>query len=199
MRLSAIILAAGASRRLGYNKLCLRIDGEPVIRRTVRIFMDAGIEEITVVTGHERERIEGELAGMPVDFAHNPRHEDGMSASIKAAMATIGRSDLILVHLGDKPLIGHDTIRRVIEAGNGHKGIVLPSYRGQKGHPVLVDVRRYLAEIKAITGEGGLRALLAEKEGDILLVEGDEGSILDLDTEDDLNVLRRRGYDIEKG
>jgi molybdenum cofactor cytidylyltransferase len=200
MRLSTIILAAGASKRLGYNKLCVRIDGESVIRRTVRTFMEAGMKEITVVTGHERERIKGELAGMPVTFAHNPRHEDGMSASIKAAMAAVTRSDLILVHLGDKPLVDHDTIRRVVEAVNGHEGgIVLPSYQGQKGHPVLVDVRRHLAGIKALAGEGGLRTLLAEKKEDILFVEGNEGSILDLDTEDDLNALRRRGYNIEKG
>jgi len=200
MRLSTIILAAGASRRLGCNKLCVRVNGVSVIRKTVRVFMEAGINEITVVTGFERERIEGELADMPVLFAHNPRHEDGMSASIKAAMAAISLADMVLIHLGDKPLVTRDTIKRVLNAGSVQTGgIVVPLYDGQNGHPVLVDMRKHLAGIRAIAGEGGLRALLAEKSKDILFVEGDEGSTLDLDTEDDLNVLRRRGYTVEKG
>ena len=199
MQLSTIILAAGASRRLGYNKLCVRLNGESVIRTTVRVFMEAGIREITVVTGFEKERIEEELAGMPVLFAHNPHHEDGMSASIKAAMAAISLAEMVLIHLGDKPLVTHDTIKRVLNAGSAQTGgIVVPRYRGQNGHPVLVETRRHLAGIRAITGEGGLRALLSEKSKDVLFVEGDEGSILDVDTEHDLNVLRRRGYTVEK-
>ena len=199
MQLSTIVLAAGASRRLGYNKLCIRVNGESVIRRTVRLFMEAGMKEIIVVTGYERERIEKELADMPVLFAHNPRHEDGMSASIKAAMTAITASEMVLIHLGDKPLVTRDTIERVLNAGNSATGgIVVPSYKGQNGHPVLVETRKHLAGMRAITGEGGLRSLLAEKSKDILFVEGDEGSVLDLDTEDDLNVLRRRGYTVEK-
>jgi molybdenum cofactor cytidylyltransferase len=200
LRLSTIILAAGASRRLGYNKLCVRIDGEAVIRRTVRLFMEAGAGEITVVTGHERERVEEELTGLPVAFAHNPRHEDGMSASIKVAAAVMSRSDLVLFHLGDKPLVGRDTIERVLRTADGREGsIVVPVYQGTKGHPVLIDMRKHLSAVRAVEGEGGLRDVVAENALDVVLVEADEGATFDLDTEDDMNTLRRRGYTIEKG
>jgi molybdenum cofactor cytidylyltransferase len=200
LRLSTVILAAGASKRLGYNKLCVRIDGEAVIRRTVRLFMEAGTGAITVVTGNERERIEAELAGLPVAFVHNPRHEDGMAASIKAATAAISGSDLVLFHLGDKPFVTRETIERVVGGHGPHEGgIIVPVYQGVKGHPVLIDVRKHLAAAQAVSGEGGLRDVVAENAGDVLFVEADEGAVLDLDTEDDMTLLRRRGYTIEKG
>ncbi len=199
LRLSTVILAAGASKRLGYNKLSVRIEGEAVIRRTVRLFMEARAGEITVVTGRDRERVVSELAGLPVAFAHNPRPEDGMSASIRAAIEVISASQLVLFHLGDKPFVTRDTIRRVLEAGERHEGgIVVPVHEGIKGHPVLIDVRKHLAAVNAVKGEGGLRELVAGHIADTLFVEVDEGSILDLDTEDDITDLRRRGYAIEK-
>jgi molybdenum cofactor cytidylyltransferase len=123
-----------------------------------------------------------------------------MSASIKAAIDTISRSDLVLFHLGDKPLVMVDTIERVLrEREKAKKGIVVPVHREIKGHPVLIDVRKHLAAVKAVAGEGGLRDVIAQNIDDVLFVEGDEGSILDLDTEDDIILLQRRGYTIEKG
>ena len=136
-----VILAAGASRRLGFNKLCVRVDGEAVIRKTVRFFVEAGIGEVVVVTGFERERVERELAGLPVSFVHNARHEDGMSASIKAALPIIARSDSVFFHLGDKPFV-EGRHRRPSHGGVRRRGPF--DHRlgpwGTKGHPVLVDM-----------------------------------------------------------
>jgi molybdenum cofactor cytidylyltransferase len=200
LRLSVVILAAGASKRLGYNKLSVRIDGEAVIRRTVRLFAETRIGEITVVTGYEREKVVAELSGLPTAFVHNPRPEDGMSASIRAAIGVISASDLVLFHLGDKPFVSPDTVKRVLEAGEGRDGgIVVPVHGGIKGHPVLIDVRKHLAALAGVKGEGGLREMIAGRGADVLFVEGDEGSILDLDTEDDLTALQRRGHKVEKG
>jgi molybdenum cofactor cytidylyltransferase len=200
LRLSTVILAAGASRRLGYNKLCVRVDGEAVIRKTVRLFIEGGTGEITVVTGHERERIEGELIGFPVAFAHNPKPEEGMSSSIKAAMPTICASDLVLFHLGDKPLVTRDALRQVLQAyDEGRGSVVVAVHQGIKGHPVLIDIRKHLSSIRAVEGEGGLRGVVTQNSSDVCCVEAGEGAILDIDTEDDMNFLRRRGYTIEKG
>jgi molybdenum cofactor cytidylyltransferase len=200
LRLSTVILAAGASKRLGYNKLCVRIDGETVIRKTVRLFMEAGTGGITVVTGHERERIEGELIGFPVGFAHNPRPEEGMSSSIRAALPAISASDLVLFHLGDKPFVTRNTIEWVLRAyDEGRGSIVVAVHEGAKGHPVLIDMKKHLSSVRGVEGEGGLRNVVAENGEDVCFVETDEGAILDLDTEDDMNFLRRRGYTIEKG
>ncbi len=141
LKSSAVILAAGASRRLGYNKLCLRVNGEAVIRKTVRFFVEAEIGEVAVVTGFERERVERELADLPVSFFYNERHEDGMSASIKAALPIISRSDRVFFHLGDKPFVEGDIIARVMGAYEaGQYSIIVPVHGGTKGHPVLVDM-----------------------------------------------------------
>ena len=197
---SAVILAAGASRRLGYNKLCLRLNGEAVIRRTVRFFVEADIGEVAVVTGFEGERIERELDGLPVTFFHNERHEDGMSASIRAALPIISRSDRVFFHLGDKPFVEGDIITRIVGAyESGHHSIVVPVHEGVKGHPVLVDMTRHRGSMGSVRGEGGLRDFIEAHRPDVHFLEAGIGTILDLDTEEDVESLRRRGYTIEKG
>jgi len=195
-----VILAAGASRRLGFNKLCIRINGEVVIRRTVRLFLEAGTGEIVVVTGFEREKIEEELKGLPVAFAVNERHEEGMSASVKAALPLIRHADAALFHLGDKPFVEPETIARLVRAYEAKKGsIIVPVHEGIKGHPVLLDMRRHLAAVSAVEGEWGLRDVIAAAGADVCCVEGGEGSLLDLDTDEDIAYLEGRGYTIEKG
>ena len=199
LKSSAVILAAGASRRLGYNKLCLRVDGEAVIRKTVRFFLEAEVGEVAVVTGFERERIEHELAGLPVSFFHNERHEDGMSASIKAALPILSRSDRVFFHLGDKPFVEGDIIDGVTAAyETGRYSIIVPVHEGIKGHPVLVNMRRHLRAVRMIKGEGGLRDFIEAHRPDVYFLEAGIGAILDLDTEEDVKSLRRRGYAIEE-
>ena len=200
LRTSIVILAAGASRRLGFNKLCVRVDGETVIRKTTRFFVEAGVGEVTVVTGFERERIERELAGLPVAFVHNPRHTDGMSASIKAALPVIARSDLVFFHLGDKPFVEPGIVQRLLEKhGEGAHSIIVSTHQGVKGHPVLIDMRKHLPAVSAVKREGGLRDVIEGEGAAVAFLEGGEGVVLDLDTEADLNFLKRRGHTIEKG
>jgi molybdenum cofactor cytidylyltransferase len=200
LRTSTVILAAGASKRLGFNKLCVRVDGEAVVRRTVRLFAEARAGEIIVVTGFERERVEQELAGLPVSFAHNPRPEDGMSASIKAALPAIERSDLVFFHLGDKPFVDSGVVGLLLARhAEGDCSIVVASCAGAKGHPVLVDMRKHRAAVSAVSGEWGLRDIVEESGCDAAFVEAGEGALLDLDTEADIDILRRRGHTIEKG
>lgn len=200
VRTSTVILAAGASKRLGFNKLCVRVDGEAVIRKTTRFFVEAGAGEIVVVTGFEHERIEQELVGLPVTFAHNPRHEDGMSASIKAALPIIVRSDLVFFHLGDKPFLEPGIVQRLIEKhGEGIYSIIVSAHEGLKGHPVLVDMRKHLPAVSMVSGEWGLREVVEGSGADVVFLEAGEGVLLDLDTEADMNALKRRGHTIEKG
>ncbi len=195
-----IILAAGASTRLGFNKLCIRVNGEAVVRRTVRLFMEAGTGEIVVVTGFERERVERELTGLPVTFVHNEHSGDGMSASIRAALPAILHADLALFHLGDKPFFEPevmDGVMRAYEAGGS--SIIVPVHEGIKGHPVLVDMRQHFRAVAAVWGEWGLRDVIAAAGSEVCFVEGGEGSLLDLDTNEDIAYLEGRGYTIEKG
>jgi molybdenum cofactor cytidylyltransferase len=195
-----IILAAGASKRLGFNKLCIRVNGEAVIRRTARLFMEAGAGEIVVVTGFEREKVERELKGLPVTFAHNEHYGDGMSASIRAALPVIRHAKLALFHLGDKPFVEPEVIGRVMRAYEaGGSSIVVPVHEGIKGHPVLIDMRRHFRAVAEVAGVGGLRDVIAGAGSEVRFVEGGEGSLLDVDTSEDIAYLEGRGYTIEKG
>ncbi len=199
-KICTVILAAGASKRLGFNKLCMTVNGEAVVRRTVRLFLEAGAGKVVVVTGFEKDRVKSVLDGLPVMFAHNEHHEDGMSASIKAALPLIRHADVVLFHLGDKPFIEAATIARVMAAHEAGEGsIVVPVHEGVKGHPVLLDMRKHFGEICGIAGEWGLRDVIAAAGDEVCCVEGGEGSLLDLDTTEDIACLKGRGYTIEKG
>jgi molybdenum cofactor cytidylyltransferase len=196
---STVILAAGASRRLGYSKLTLKINGEAVIHRTVRLFVETDGGPVTVVTGFEKEALEKELSDLPVFFAHNPTHEMGMSASVKAALPMIKGADLALFHLGDKPFITINVIRGVLMAyDTANRGIIVPVHQGINGHPVLINVKKYHTALELVEGDGGLRDIIAANGEDVLFLESGEGVVLDLDKEDDVMFLRRRGYSIEK-
>ncbi len=200
LKLSTVILAAGASRRLGFNKLCVRINGEAVVHRTVRTFLEAGAGEVVVVTGFEKERVEEALADLAVRFAHNDRYVEGMSTSVRAVLPLVDESAVVLFHLGDKCLIEGAAIRRAVDAFEAQSAsIVVGAHEGTRGHPVLVDMHTHGAEVSAVTGEGGLRDVVARHAADVRLVECGEGAVLDLDTEDDIARLIRRGYTIEKG
>lgn len=196
-QISAVILAAGSSKRLGFNKLCIKIDGQAVIRKTVLLFMEYA-HEVIVVTGFERQRIEHELNGLPVLFAHNANHSQGMSSSVKAALPHVANTEGILFHLGDKPLVSSNTIARTIEMFRQGSAIVLPVFNGTSGHPVLVRSRLFLDEMAAVEGDMGLRRLVERHRDEVRTVEGDEGAVLDIDSEEDIAELVRRGFTIEK-
>jgi molybdenum cofactor cytidylyltransferase len=198
-RIDTVILAAGSSSRLGVNKLLLTVDGVPVLKRTLSHFLALQMGVVFVVTGFDRERVEGLLRDAPVLTIHNPLYEEGMSASVKAALPLLGEADGVFFHLGDKPFVQRETLQAMVDAfGRTRHSIIMPLFQGQKGHPVLLDVKPYLAEMHVLQGDTALRPVIENHSQDILYVEGDEGITLDLDTDEDIDRLRRRGYTIEK-
>ncbi len=198
--IDTVILAAGSSRRLGSNKLFLTIDGEPVLRRTITPFLNLKLGAVFVVTGFQSERIEHLLKDAAVKLIQNSSHDQGMSTSVKAALPFIEPGHALLLHLGDKPFVQESTILRIAEAfSTSGQPIVMPHHEGRNGHPVLIDVDRYRDELEMLTGEAALKPVIERHAQDILYVEGDEGVLIDLDTDEDIDLLRKRGYTIEKG
>ena len=198
--IDTVILAAGSSRRLGCNKLFLTLNGEPVLMQTLRPFLDLAMGKIFVVTGFEHERIEHLLKDIPVVLVRNSSFEEGMSTSVKAVLPFLDRDHALFLHLGDKPFVKAEMLRRMIESfALGSHSIVLPACQGQRGHPALINVGQYFDEMRTLEGDSALKAIVEKHIQDILYVEGDEGILVDLDTEDDIDRLRRRGYTVEKG
>lgn len=195
-----VVLAAGASSRLGYNKLLLTIDGETVIRRAITPFLQPAIEKVFVVTGNAPDTIAQELAGFPLEIIYNKDHARGMSTSVKASLPFLAKARGVFFQLGDKPFVAGAIIDVMINTFFAEKApIVLPVFKGEKGHPVLIDIQRYSDEMAILEGDKGLREIIEKHSEDVLYIEGGEGNIFDIDSVEEINILRERGYRVEKG
>ncbi len=195
----SVILAAGSSRRLGFDKLTLRINSEAVIRRSVYPFIEARLGSIVVVAGPHMALVVKELNDLPVTVIHNADHNSGMSSSIKAALPWIREAEMVFFHLGDKPFIKKELLTNMLDAyRRAEKGIVVPVCKGIKGHPVLVNVSRYIEEMEGLDGDRGLREVIEKHKEDVLFIEADEGVLIDIDTADDISSLKSTGYVVER-
>ena len=186
-RVAALVLAAGRSRRMApVNKLLVK-DGEgvPMVARVVDNVLASHARPVVVVTGHERERVETALAGRPVRFAHAEDYAEGLSASLKAGLATLPADiDGVVVCLGDMPLVAGPFIDRLIAAFDPEEGraIAMPTFRGKQGNPMLWS-REFLPEMMAITGDVGARHLVGKHADRVVEVEmADDAVLKDFDT-----------------
>lgn len=192
-RVAAVILAAGRASRMGSNKLVAELDGVPIVRRTALAALGSRARPVVVVTGHEAEAVRAALADLPVAIAHNPGYADGMSTSLRAGIAAAGDVDAALVCLGDMPRLAAHHLDAVIAAQQGDDTIVVPTYERKRGNPVLWP-RRYFAEIAALTGDVGARALLERHADHVVYLPVDDPAILvDVDTPAALAALRGQG------
>jgi len=192
-RIAAIVLAAGRASRMGSNKLVAELDGEPIVRRTVRAVLGSRARPVIVVTGHEAAAVRGALAGLDVRFVDNPDFAEGMSTSLRAGVAAAGDVDAALICLGDMPRLLPAHFDAVIEASRAGDPdeIVVPTADRKRGNPVLWP-RRYFAEIAALSGDVGARALIDRHADRIRLVAIDDPAILvDVDTPAALAELQR--------
>lgn len=138
---TAILLAAGLSSRMGaQNKLLMPIRGAPLIRRVAGTYLDAIDGPVTVVTGFEAERVTAALQGLTVRFVHNDRFAEGQPRSVATGLAHAPDAELLLVGLGDQPLLTPQDLKALIaahEAGDSEK-ITIPRQGERRGNPVLI-------------------------------------------------------------
>ncbi len=205
-KIYTVILAAGISSRLGYNKLTLKIDGESVIRKAVEPFCTEGIEKIFVVTNPDNGNIRRELeepfgSCFPsLILVENESYIQGISSSVKTVLPFIEDAAAVFFHLGDKPFIKKETVDHILRLYlRGQAQIIIPEYQGEKGHPVMLKIKPYLEEMRLLTGDQGLREMVDKHSGDVLFIEGEEGNLFDIDTVEDVILLTERGHRIEKG
>jgi molybdenum cofactor cytidylyltransferase len=194
--IAAVVLAAGRSRRMApHNKLLITDRaGKPMIARVVDNVLSSNARPILVVTGHMAEQVEHALGGRPVRYVHAPDYAEGLSASLKAGIAAVPPDcAAALVCLGDMPLVTGRMIDRLLQVYDPDEGrlIVLPTYRGKQGNPMLWD-RRFFPEILGITGDSGARFLVGKHAEVVAEVEMGEDAVLrDFDTTESLATLPR--------
>ena len=161
--IAALVLAAGRSSRMGGpNKLLAEIGGRPLVRIAVEEALASRARPVIVVTGHQRERVDAALAGLPVKLVHNPAFADGLGTSLKTGIAALpAETDGVIICLGDMPQVDAALIDRLIGALDPEKGalIAVPTIDGQRGNPV-VWTRRFFPELMAVEGDIGARHLI---------------------------------------
>ena len=195
--ISGILLAAGESSRMqGAFKPLLKWGKRTVIGECVHQMRDSQLAEIFVVLGHREMEIRQSLAGAGVQYAINEDYQRGMLSSIKTGLAALSpNEDAALIALVDQPMVTKEIINNLIDAfGEGDKGIVLPTYRGQHGHPVVVAAK-YFDDIMQIDENSpeGMRGFIIERRNDTLEVPVDTPAVIeDIDLPEDYERLSRQ-------
>jgi xanthine dehydrogenase accessory factor len=182
--ISAVILAAGASSRMGEPKPLVSVAGRPMLDHVLSAVRGSRVKDIVVVLGASADRVRKSASIDGARTIVNEAYADGMSTSIRAGVRAAGpQAEAFLIVLGDEPFVTSSTIDSLLD-GRGSSGakIFIPTYRGRRGNPVLVD-RELAEEMQSITGDQGCRAIFGHHGEQILEVPvNDPGILIDLDT-----------------
>ncbi len=190
-RVVAVVLAAGEGRRMGENKMLADFDGRPMLVVTVENIMASGVDEVVVVTGHERGKVEAALTDHKIRIVHNPNYATGMASSLRVGVEAAATADAAVVCLGDMPRVSGAVIDKLIAGFNPveHRSIVVPTHKGQFGNPVLWGAEHF-ARLTSLSGDKGARMLIGDLKSEATEVEADAGVLLDADTPEALLALR---------
>ena len=193
-RIAALVLAAGRSTRMGaINKLIAEIGGKPLVRIAAEQALASRASPVIVVTGHEKQKVEAALAGLPVKFAHNPDYAEGLGSSLKAGIAAVPKeADGVIVCLGDMPQVDAGLIDKLLAGFDPEKGalVVVPSIDGRRGNPV-VWARRFFPDLMAVQGDIGARHLIGTyTEAVIEVPVAGAAALTDVDTPESLSAVK---------
>lgn len=187
MRIGAVILAAGESRRMGQLKQVLPWGAGTMIEAVVRSVLASPVEEAVVVLGHEAAAVQGALrpvASNPrLRSVVNERYREGMLGSVQAGVQALSEQcAAFLMVLADQPQISPAVVRLLVEAfSRGEGRILLPTFGGRRGHPVLFSLA-YRSELTTLDPAVGLRQLVWNHPGDVREIPvPDENVLVDLD------------------
>jgi molybdenum cofactor cytidylyltransferase len=185
MRIATIVLAAGESRRMGFPKALLPIQGATFVEYIVGRLLLTRVEDIYVVLGAHRERIVAAVDVTPAQVVINPDWELGQLSSLQAGLRALpdGKYDAALMALVDHPLIEPGVVDAVVAAfEETHRLVVVPVHDGRRGHPVLFAARLFPELLAAPLNEGA-RAVVWAHAAEVLEVPVPAPGVLaDIDT-----------------
>jgi molybdenum cofactor cytidylyltransferase len=186
MFFSAIVLAAGESKRMGRIKQLLDVSGKPLLQHILDGIPKTEVDEVILVLGHEAERIRETIDTSRLKVVINPDYPKGMITSIQRGLQALDdRSEAFFIVLADQPGIEPRVYNSLIREFRNRfpgKTIFLPAYKGRRGHPALFSVK-HRCEAFRIEGDRGFREVLERVPQEVFLVELESESIIhDLDT-----------------
>jgi molybdenum cofactor cytidylyltransferase len=184
-----VVLAAGASTRLGRTKQLVELDGRPLVRHVIDAAAAVDPAQLVVVLGHDADAVAAAIGDAPCEIVHNPLAAEGQGTSLAAGIGALGPDiSRAVILLGDEPHVDPAVIACV---AFGAGLIRRARYRDRAGHPISFD-RPMWGRLQSVSGDQGARSVLREFPDEIREVQVDADAPIDLDTEDDLRALSRR-------
>ncbi|MBI2860442.1 MAG: molybdenum cofactor cytidylyltransferase [Chloroflexi bacterium] len=159
--ISAIVLAAGLSSRMGRSKLRLGIKGKPMLQHVIDAARQSKAGEVIVVLGAEADTLRREIDTGDARVVANPRYREGLSTSLKTGLKAVSpQSQAAVILMGDQPFVTPAIIDALIERyRQPGSRIVAPVYGGRRGNPALFD-RSLFPELMSVTGDKGGREII---------------------------------------
>jgi CTP:molybdopterin cytidylyltransferase MocA/xanthine/CO dehydrogenase XdhC/CoxF family maturation factor len=185
--ISAIILAAGESMRMGSPKLLLPYLDKTIIEKVIEQVLQSEVKHIIVVLGSEKDKIRNQIRDYPVIITDNPDYKNGMLSSIQCGLRALpDDTDAVMLLLGDQPMVTGPVIDQLTDTyRHSDKGILIAVHKEKRGHPILIKIK-YRKEIEQLTFENSMHDFTRKFAKDIFEVEtGTQDILRDIDTPED--------------
>lgn len=192
-----VILAAGASTRMGQSKQLLPVKGEPLLLRSINAAIHSEAQKTVVVLGANEKAHRDLIGDLTVEIVFNERWETGMGSSIKEGLRALLEMNAplegIVVLVCDQPLLTADHIRQLVARHTEtSKPIVASGYAATLGVPVFFH-KTYFGQLMELKDEQGAKKVIQQNSGDVTLQPFPQGEI-DLDTPEDYERFEKMGY-----
>jgi molybdenum cofactor cytidylyltransferase len=182
--IAALILAAGESSRMGSDKALLAYRGSTFLEHIVNTLHDAEIERVAVVLGHHAEEIRRAVKLPATEVVVNQNYRAGQTSSLQAGLHALDRPDVdaVVLCLVDHPAISAEVVKTLVSTFEKSSApAVIPTYHGQRGHPVLM-ARQLFAGLLALSPNEGANTVVRKYRETTEFVEvQDSGVVLDID------------------
>ena len=178
--IAALILAAGESSRMGTDKALLLYRGRTFLEHILATLREAGVNRVAVVLGHHAEEIRPAVKLDGAKVVINPDYRRGQTSSLQTGLRAIDPTDVgaVVLCLVDHPAVSAKVVRNLIsEFKESHAPVVIPTYQGQRGHPVLI-ARPLFSEMLALGPDEGANTVVRKYREETRFVEVDDPGIL---------------------
>lgn len=188
---AAVVLAAGSSTRMGRNKLLLDLGGETLVRRAVRAAVEAGVDRVVVVLGHEAQSVEAELSGLPCVAVVNPDHTQGAGTSLQVGVRQAAtEAGAVVIVLADMPFVSAGMIETLLERYRATGApLVVSRYGDVEAPPILYD-RSLFAELLSVQGERCAKQVVRRHKHEAAIVTWPGDALKDIDVAEDYERVR---------
>ncbi len=189
--IAGVVLAAGSSTRMGRNKLLLALDGEPMVRRTVRATLQAGLEPVVVVLGHEPDHVREAISGLGCRTVLNPDHAQGVRLSVQVGIREVStEARAAVVTLADMPFVTAAMIHALVDRYCEGTSLLVSSQYGEVNAPPTLYDRSLFTEMLAMTGEGCGKQVVRRHLQEAAIVNWPAASLVDIDLPEEYERIR---------